>query len=1760
MEPQLGLGYSSGAVDGRVASTNNQPSWAGEGFDLQSGFIERSYKACSQDGQPATIGDLCWGSNNAVVALPGATGELVRDDTTGQWRISDDEGWRVEQLTGAANGDAGGAGDQGEYWRLTSPDGTEYYFGLNHLPGWAAGKPETNSTWTVPVFGNQTGEPCYNASFAGAWCQQAYRWNLDYVVDPHGDAMSYFYAPETNYYGRNGTVSLPTPYTRGGTLARIEYGQRAGSLYTTPASARVVFTPGDRCIPGASCVQSQPQNWPDVPWDQACAASGSCQNLSPTFWSTKRLARIATQVYSGGVYRDVTSWTLTHSYPAPPDQTSAILWLDSIVQTGHVGGTVVLPAVTFDSLQWSVNRVDAPDYLAALYKRRLNTIYTETGGRISITYQPTECARVTVPAEDNNAKRCFPVYWGAGDTPMLDWFHKYVVSEVTEEDLVGGNPTEVTAYEYDIGGHAWHHEDAELVPASRKTWGQWRGFLTVRERTGVVGGARSLTEHVFMRGMNGDINKSGPADTNVTVDGIPDDPQWSGFARMTTTYDGDGGPWVEKTISAPEDIRTTAVRVRPGLQPLEAHLTAQKSEQTRTALAGGATRTTEVTYTYDPTYGTVTEVDDRGDVATPDDDTCTRTWYTRNAAKWIMDTESREETVGVTCSATPSYPVDLISDERSYYDGQATWGAAPTAGDVTHSDEAASWSGGPVYASTGSIVVDAHGRATEEYDVLGNKTSTAYTPATGGPVTQVATTNAVGHTSTTTLDPLLGAALANVDANSRRTDLTYDPLGRLTKVWLPGRAKATESPSSTFDYLVRADAPTAVVTAALLGNGSYLSEHVLYDGFLRPRQTQRSSPSGGRLVTDTFYDSHGRVDKNYAAYWDSANAPSAVLYGPTGTVPAETRYVYDGADREIAEVFLSNGVEQWRTSTAYGGDWTSETPPAGGTATMSITDADDHVVALRQYTGATPTGAYDETRYTYTKAGDLATVTDPAGNRWRYSYDLRGRKIRSEDPDAGTATYAYDDEDRLLSTTDGRGRTVAYRYDAVGRKTGMFDGSTSGTKLADWTYDTLPGGRGLATASTRYAGADRYVTETLGYDAAGRPTGSAVTIPGAAVGQTERYATTVGYDLAGNVTSANLPAVGSLGAESLRYTYNGVGLPATMSATTTTYVADTVYDALGDVDQYQLGDVGSEVFRIFGYEVGTRRLSTAQAIVLDPDADPTTAADVSYTYDPAGNITRIADAAVDDTQCFRYDHLRRLTEAWTTTDACSGAPSLSVLGGPAAYWHSYTFDKVGNRTAEVQHAAGGDTTRTYTYPAAGAAQPHTLRSVATTGPGGPRTDTFAYDQDGNTTSRAVAGKNQSLTWDAEGNLASVTEGANTTSFGYDANGNRIARRDSTGTTFYLGGAELFRPTSGGTLGTRYYSHNGETVAVRSAGNRLNWLVADHHGTATASIDAATRAVTHRYSSPYGGSRGTAPTGWPGQKGFVGGTIDAGIGLTQLGAREYDAATGRFISVDPIIDVFDPQQMHGYAYSNNSPVTYTDPDGLRPDCGSTKACANFNKSHTYNGKKYVKKPKPKVKPKPKARPAPKARSARDRLLDKDKQLDKRDKRGGVGKPKTKAAACDAKCRKESGCVGHNGCGPAGKARTSNCRAVFCVKRPTAPQGGGLQPKKALKDLRPIADKAHWVGDLITKVGLGVAAGCFYIYKPCSLAGASVARFGGTVKIAAGAVITADTCVNGDGSCLDATAEFLIGDFDGVIPFAVRKPFERWLDIRTRPGGK
>ncbi|MGY5010238.1 RHS repeat-associated core domain-containing protein [Streptomyces sp. 900105755] len=166
----------------------------------------------------------------------------------------------------------------------------------------------------------------------------------------------------------------------------------------------------------------------------------------------------------------------------------------------------------------------------------------------------------------------------------------------------------------------------------------------------------------------------------------------------------------------------------------------------------------------------------------------------------------------------------------------------------------------------------------------------------------------------------------------------------------------------------------------------------------------------------------------------------------------------------------------------------------------------------------------------------------------------------------------------------------------------------------------------------------------------------------------------------------------------------------------------------------------------------------------------------------------------------------------------------------------------------------------------------------------------------------------------------------------------LIRRNTTAdgeTVLYLGATEVHLKTAGTvkTLsGARYYKAGGQTIAVRTAtvgvtGTKLAFLAGDNHGTSSLVLDATTLACTKRYTTPFGSSRGTKPTSWPDDKRFLGKPADDTTGLTQLGARQYDPVTARFLSTDPVLEPDKPQTLNGYAYGNNNPATFTDPTGL-----------------------------------------------------------------------------------------------------------------------------------------------------------------------------------------------------------------------------------------
>ncbi|MFC1416584.1 RHS repeat-associated core domain-containing protein [Streptacidiphilus sp. N8-3] len=1609
--PSVALSYDSQSVDGRLASTQNQASWVGDGWDYQPGSITRSYLACSDDPTQTApaVDDECWDGQILHVAFGSTSGDIVADASTlTGWRMSNDDGEKVELLTDGNNGTY-----DGDYWKITTTDGTQYFFGLNRLPGWTTGKATTNSAWTVPVYGAHKGDPCYNATFASASCSQAWQWNLDYVVDPRGNAMAYYYDTETNYYGADNKTT-GVPYVRAGNLDHIDYGFTSGNAYSASAPQRVQFTVGDRCV-AATCdpIAGHTADWPDVPYDLNCDSGASCSNHTPSFWTTKRLASIATEIYQSGAYHAVDSYALTQTMPSPGDGTAKTLWLSQLVHTGS-DGTTGTPAVTFAGAPMA-NRYNIGDGYPDLVRYRLTGITTETGDQIAVTYSDSSCTPGV--AQSANTSRCFPVYWGPPGqaTPILDWFNKYLVTSVTDNDSTGGSAALVTSYVYQ-GNPGWHYDDNEVVKPKNRTWGQWRGYPRVETLTGSAADGQTRTDTLYFQGMDGDTLPAGGSrtagvtlDSHVTVPGaatvVTDSDQLAGRTRESITYNGATGSAVAATVDDYWISAATATRTRSGLPALTATMVRPSATSTTTAITSGAAttwRSTRLDQGYDPATGLLEYSDDHGDIAVPAQEKCTSVTYapantTTNLSGLVAESETdqgpcatgnKATTDGLGYPTAVSRPDGVISDTRTFYDTAPTsWPPTvpalpqtpPTRGEPTLLEKAKGYAGGAFsYQITNATSYDGYGRANVSWDALGNKTTSTFTTV-AGLTTKLVVTNPKQQTTTTTISPDRGLTTASVDANGAETDTTYDALGRTTAVWLPGRSKATQSASVTSSYNVSASAPSTVTTKALTdgSGGIYTSNVQLFDALLRPRQTQTPTPAGGRLLTDTLYNSRGQAYKVNSAYWDGTGTPGTTLYSATDNlVPDQDLITFDAQGRAVLDTpkQLNVPVPGEQTRTVYGGDRTTTIPPTGGTTVTTVTDARGRTVETDDYLTA-PTvngdqvtgGTSASTRYTYDAAagrGQLTKIVDPTGNVRTSSYNLLGEQTAQSDPDTGQTQLSYDAGGHLTQTVNADGKALTYAYDVLGRKTAEYDGTTTAApELASWTYDdpAVADSIGRQTAATRYvtagnatatAPAGAYTQAVTGFTVTGQPTGTKVTLPAALTAfgastftYTDTYTATTGLPLA-----TTMPSAGTLPAETITTGYNALDMPNSIGGLAT-YASGTTYDAYSRVSKESLGLRLNSASLNYSYDQHTGRLTDVNT---QRATAPATVDDTAYTYDPAGNITRTSDAQNNgtstDTQCYTYDGLDRLTAAWTTADPCpsspvSGPPSTPDVTGPNPYWTSWTFDGNGNRLTQDQHATGtqtGDTTTSYVYgkPGAPTQQPDTLSSSTTTLPDGTLTGaTYGYDADGNNISATATPGTDSLTWNSENQLSSLSSTGqdNPTTYLYDADGNQLLRTDPDGSeTLFLPGQELtYNPNTATLGGTRYITlPDGTTVSRYAAGTGYTFTAANDQGTGVLSLNSTAQTPTFRAFDPYGNPRGAAPTEatWHSDKGFVGGTQDTTTGLTNLGAREYDPALGRFISPDPVLEAADPNQIGGYAYAGDNPVTKTDPNGLRSECG------------------------------------------------------------------------------------------------------------------------------------------------------------------------------------------------------------------------------------
>src|SRR3989344_747978 len=312
----------------------------------------------------------------------------------------------------------------------------------------------------------------------------------------------------------------------------------------------------------------------------------------------------------------------------------------------------------------------------------------------------------------------------------------------------------------------------------------------------------------------------------------------------------------------------------------------------------------------------------------------------------------------------------------------------------------------------------------------------------------------------------------------------------------------------------------------------------------------------------------------------------------------------------------------------------------------------------------------------------------------------------------------------------------------------------------------------------------------------------------------------------------------------------------------------------------------------------------------------TTLQNISYTYDANGNITQISDmgsTTASRTVAYEYDDLNRLTLASTT--AASSTP----------YRQSYSYDILGSITGLAISGA----TSTYTYANTGYANPHSVTSLAVT--------TYTYYKSGNVTSAGT----KAFSWNYRDRLMQVATGTASTTYAYDNQNQRVRQTVLGVSTTTYAGKNFDKVATSTQATTTSYIFSGDILVATVVGNgtatTTHYVHPAHLGSTNVVTSASGTVVQTLEYYPYGSIRiNVSSDSSSASRQFIAQYADLISALNYLNARYYNAASGQFISQDPMFvtlsaDAYellkDPQQLNSYSYARNNPISMSDPTGL-----------------------------------------------------------------------------------------------------------------------------------------------------------------------------------------------------------------------------------------
>lgn len=645
------------------------------------------------------------------------------------------------------------------------------------------------------------------------------------------------------------------------------------------------------------------------------------------------------------------------------------------------------------------------------------------------------------------------------------------------------------------------------------------------------------------------------------------------------------------------------------------------------------------------------------------------------------------------------------------------------------------------------------------------------------------------------------------------------------------------------------------------------------------------APYAAEVETRTGSHTSKATITRTATLSDPTDLLSLVSAEETTTANGRTsRVVWDAQARTITSTSPERRVSVMRLDEV--GRVVSVTPPGLAVTTIAY-DAHDRPTAMVQG-GRT-------TSFAYGSDGRVSQITNPIATSLGLSYDAAGRLSRTSFVDGSALSLAFDANGNTTRVTPPGGQAHTFAF-TPGDRLASYTAPAANTSTFAYDDD------GLAASTTLADG--RVVS--ISRDSAGRP--SAMNAAGTAFAWT--------YD----ATTGQLTQVSRAG-EQVAFRYNGALLSEeawsgeVSGRVTRTYGAGDMWLSSEAVNgariDYRYDDDGLVTYaggmtlqRDFatGLITGTQLASASDTWTHDAFGQPltyrshvsTAQFDFDLVRDALGRVTSRTETVLGATHAFtyQYDLRGRLTDV--TRD-----------GAPAGH---YTYDANGNRlTSDGAFAAYDSEDRLVS---AGDA-------------------TYEHNTAGERTKLTRAGQTTSYAYDALGQLIGVTlPDGRAIEYVLDGHSRRVGKKVGGALTRGFLYRDSLRPVaerdaSGAIVSRFIYASKPQVPDAMVRGGTTYRILSDSVGSVRVVVDAQTGAVAQELEYDAWGRvlRDTNPGFQP--FGFAGGMYDADTGLVHFGAREYDAATGRWTSKDASGFA---GGANFYVYADGDPVNRIDPNG------------------------------------------------------------------------------------------------------------------------------------------------------------------------------------------------------------------------------------------